>query len=130
VPRKGGPRGQPDDGDHRQSERQGRGKGGRRIDPSGYDAGKKIKGKKRHVLVDTQGLLMQAILHAADIQDRDGGVLLMGTLFGLYPFRLKRYAASASTQTEATGSLSSLARIEAADAVQTNGLGLALCSAR
>ena len=54
--------------------------------------GKKIKGKKRHVLVDTQGLLMQAIVHAADIQDRDGGVLLMATLFGLYPFLLKLYA--------------------------------------
>ena len=31
---------------------------------------------------------MQAIIHAADIQDRDGGVLLMGALFGLYPFLL------------------------------------------
>ncbi|MFC7694525.1 IS5 family transposase [Paeniroseomonas aquatica] len=62
------------------------------IDLSGYDAGKKIKGKKRHVLVDTQGLRMQAIIHAADIQDRDGGVLLMGSLFGLYPFLLKLYA--------------------------------------
>ena len=31
-------------------------KGGLRIDPPGYDAGKKIKGKKRHILVDTQGL--------------------------------------------------------------------------
>ena len=69
-------------------------KGGAAIDPAGYDAGKKIKGKKRHVLVDTQGLLMQAIVHAADIQDRDGGVLLMGTLFGLYPFLLKLYADS------------------------------------
>ena len=69
-------------------------KGGPRIDPSGYDAGKKIKGKKRHVLVDTQGLLMHAIVHAADIQDRDGGVLLMGTLFGLFPFLLKLYADS------------------------------------
>jgi hypothetical protein len=29
---------------------------------------------------------MQAIVHAADVQDRDGGVLLMGALFGLYPF--------------------------------------------
>ena len=67
---------------------------GRCIDPSGYDAGKKIKGKKRHVLVDTQGLLMQAIIHAADIQDRDGGVLLMSALFGLYPFVLKLYADS------------------------------------
>lgn len=44
--------------------------------------------------MDTQGLLMQAVVHAADIQDRDGGVLLMGTLFGLYPFLLKLYADS------------------------------------
>lgn len=33
-------------------------------------------------------------MHAADIQDRDGGVLLMGTLFGLFPFLLKLYADS------------------------------------
>lgn len=67
-------------------------KRGRSIDPPGYDAGKKIKGKKRHVLVDTQGLLMEAVVHAAGLQDRDGGVLLMGALFGLYPFLLKLYA--------------------------------------
>lgn len=36
--------------------------------------------------------LMHAIVHGADIQDRDGGVLLMATLFGLYPFLLKLYA--------------------------------------
>jgi transposase len=35
---------------------------------------------------------MHAIVHAADIQDRDGGVLLMATLFGLYPFLVKLYA--------------------------------------
>jgi len=35
---------------------------------------------------------MQAVIHAADVQDRDGGVLLMGALFGLYPFPLKLYA--------------------------------------
>ena len=35
---------------------------------------------------------MQAIVHAADVQDRDGGVLLMATLFGMYPFLLKLYA--------------------------------------
>ena len=75
-------------------ERQERGKRGRSIDRHGFDAGKKIKGKKRHVLVDTQGLLLQAIIHAADVQDRDGGVLLMSTLFGAYPFLLKLYADS------------------------------------
>jgi hypothetical protein len=37
---------------------------------------------------------MQAIVHAADIQDRDGGVLLMGSLLGLFPFLLKLYADS------------------------------------
>ena len=37
---------------------------------------------------------MQAMVHAADVQDRDGGVLLMSTLFGLYPFLLKLCADS------------------------------------
>ena len=68
--------------DHRQPERQERGKRGPAIDPTGYDAGKKIKGRKRHILVDTQGLLMHAVVHAADVQDRDGGALLMASLFG------------------------------------------------
>ena len=35
---------------------------------------------------------MHAIIHSADIQDRDGGVLLMATLFGMYPFLRKLYA--------------------------------------
>ena len=48
----------------------------------------KLPRATRHILVDTQGLLMQAIIHGADIQDRDGGSLLMGTLFGLFPFLL------------------------------------------
>jgi hypothetical protein len=52
-------------------------KEGRCIDPHGYDAGK-IKGKKRHILVDTQGFLMHAIVDAADIQSRDGGVPVVG----------------------------------------------------
>ena len=47
------------------------------IDPHGHDAGKKIKGKKRHVLVDTLGLLLHAIVHPADMQDRDGGILVL-----------------------------------------------------
>jgi len=39
-------------------------------------------------------LLLHAIVHSADIQDRDGGVLVMATLFGLFPFLLKLYADS------------------------------------
>jgi len=64
------------------------------IDPHGYDAGKKIKGKKRHILVDTVGLLLHAVVHPADIQDRDGGVLVMSTLFGTFPFLKKLFADS------------------------------------
>src|ERR1700731_555127 len=92
MPRAGRTSGQPHRRRDRQSEREERGKRGARIDPHGYDAGKKIKGKKRHILVDTTGLLMHAIVHAADIQGRDGGVMLMATLFGMYPFLLKLYA--------------------------------------
>jgi hypothetical protein len=49
MPGTGWARGQPDRRDHRQPERQERGKRGLSIDPCGYDAGKKIKGKKRRV---------------------------------------------------------------------------------
>lgn len=35
---------------------------------------------------------MHALVHAADIQDRDGGVVLMASLFGLFPFLMKLYA--------------------------------------
>lgn len=45
----------------------------------GYDGGKKIKGRKRHILVDTEGFLLKAKVHAASIMDRDGiKVLLKG----------------------------------------------------
>lgn len=44
------------------------------------------------MLVDTEGLLLLAIVHAADVQDRDGGALLMAALFGLFPFLRKLYA--------------------------------------
>lgn len=50
------------------------------------------QGQESHILVDTQGLLIHAAVHAADIQDRDGGELVMAALFGLYPFLLKLYA--------------------------------------
>ena len=39
--------------------------------------GKKIKGRKRHILVDTLGFILKVIVHRADIQDRDGARLLL-----------------------------------------------------
>ncbi len=47
-------------------------KKGASIDPQGYDAGKKVTGRKRHILVDTLGLLLNVVVHRANVQDRDG----------------------------------------------------------
>jgi putative transposase len=47
-------------------------KGSRTSGWRGYDAGKKVQGTKRHLLVDTMGLLLCVVVHAANIQDRDG----------------------------------------------------------
>ena len=46
--------------------------------PRGYDAGKKVKGRKRHALVDTDGRALLLVPHQADIQDRDGAVPCCG----------------------------------------------------
>jgi putative transposase len=46
----------------------------------GYDAGKKVKGRKRHILVDTLGLLLKASVLTADIQDRDGAKILFSEI--------------------------------------------------
>lgn len=54
--------------------------------PHGFDAGKKINGRKRHLLVDTMGLLIAAIVHRADIQDRDGAPLLLATMRSEFPW--------------------------------------------
>jgi transposase len=70
-------------------------KRGASIDPPGYDAGKKIKGKKRHILVDTMGLLLHAIVHSVGIRDRDGGIFLLATLLGQFPFLEKLFTDSA-----------------------------------
>jgi putative transposase len=39
--------------------------------------GKKVKGRKRHLLVDTEGLLLECVVHSAGIQDRDGAYLVV-----------------------------------------------------
>lgn len=54
-------------------------------DERGYDAGKKIKGRKRHLLVDTMGLVLLAVVHGANVQDRDGAKLLLARAQSLFP---------------------------------------------
>lgn len=53
--------------------------------PRGYDAGKKVKGRKRHILTDTQGNLLSAIVHEAGIQDRDGAPVLIVSACESFP---------------------------------------------
>jgi putative transposase len=44
----------------------------------GYDGAKKVRGRKRHLLMDTQGLVLLAKVHRANVTDRDGIKLLLG----------------------------------------------------
>ena len=53
--------------------------------PRGYDAGKKVSGRKRHIVVDTTGLLLAIAVHAANIQDRDGAKLVLVKLLHRFP---------------------------------------------
>lgn len=45
--------------------------------PRGFDGAKKVNGRKRHVLVDTTGLILNVVVHPADVQDREGGKLVL-----------------------------------------------------
>jgi transposase len=54
--------------------------------PRGFDAGKKVKGRKRHILTDTSGLLVGAIVHEASVQDRDGAAILLASIRRTYPW--------------------------------------------
>lgn len=54
--------------------------------PRGYDAAKKGNGRKRHILVDTHGLVLVAVVHAASIQDRDGAGLVFRAMRQLFPW--------------------------------------------
>jgi putative transposase len=53
--------------------------------PRGYDAGKKVKGRKRHIIVDCLGLILAVHIHPANIQDRDGAKETLLKLQWLYP---------------------------------------------
>src|SRR5215813_6624243 len=68
-------------GDHRQPD----GEDHRKRGPRGYDGGKRIRGHKRHIVVDVLGLLLVVIVHSAGIQDRDGAKEVLRTLVTRFP---------------------------------------------
>lgn len=54
--------------------------------PRGYDAGKKVRGRKRHIVTDTDGHLLGAKIQTADVQDRDGAPEVLAASRSLYPW--------------------------------------------
>jgi transposase len=52
----------------------------------GYDAGKKVKGRERHIVIDTLGLIVGVIIHAANIQDRDGAPDVLTSIRARWPW--------------------------------------------
>ena len=60
--------------------------------PRGKDAHKKVNGRKRHLVVDTLGMVVSAVVHSAGIQDRDGAKLVLKKMVGRFP-RLKKILA-------------------------------------
>src|SRR5438477_1558617 len=63
--------------------------------PRGFDAAKKINGRKRHVITDTTGLLVGAEVHPADMQDRHGAPLVIAAIHDLFPWLRHLFADSA-----------------------------------
>jgi hypothetical protein len=63
----------------------------------GFDAHKRVKGRKRHILVDTLGLLVANRVESADTSDRRAGALLLGGLRTLFP-RIRTVVADAGHQ--------------------------------
>jgi putative transposase len=53
--------------------------------PRGKDAFKKVNGRKRHLLVDTMGMILAVVVHSAGIQDRDGAKLVLAKIKGCFP---------------------------------------------
>jgi transposase len=52
----------------------------------GYDAGKRMKGRKIHALVDTEGLPLRVVVHSAGMQDRDGAALVLDRIRARFPW--------------------------------------------
>ena len=69
----------------------------------GYDGGKKVKGRKRHLLVDTQGLVLTVRVHSAKVQDQEGIKLLLELAQDRLPQRLSHLWLDAGYTGESKG---------------------------
>jgi len=76
--------------------------------PRGYAAEKMVKGRKRHILTDTIGLLVGAIVHPANVQDRDGAPRLLHSLRAAFPWLRHVFADAAYAGAKLRGALAKL----------------------
>lgn len=78
--------------------------------PRGFDAGKKIMGRKRHIVTDTGGLLVAAQVHAASVQDRDGAPPLLASVGAAFPGLRHVFADGAYAGRKLDGALRKIGR--------------------
>ena len=71
----------------------------------GFDAGKKVKGRKRHILTDTLGLLIALVVHPADVQDRDGAPAVLASIRRSFPWLRHVFADAAYAGPKLRGAL-------------------------
>ncbi|MEQ8639367.1 MAG: IS5 family transposase [Alphaproteobacteria bacterium] len=76
----------------------------------GFDAGKKVKGRKRHILTDTGGLLVAGVIHSAGVQDRDGAPNLLAGVRTAFPWLRHVFADAAYGGAKLAGTLDRLGR--------------------
>jgi transposase len=76
--------------------------------PRGYAAEKMIKGRKRHILTDTIGLLVGAIVHPGNVQDRDGAPWLLDSIRAAFPWLRHVFADAGYTGDKLKGALAEL----------------------
>lgn len=98
-------------------------RGGAEIDPIGYDAGKKVKGIKRHIVVDTLGMILIAQIQPASVQDRDGALPVLAEARRLFTF-INKIFADGGYQGEATATAVALIGHwkSSSDRIQPRGL--------
>ena len=76
----------------------------------GYDAGKRIKGRKRHIVTDTVGFLVGIVVHGADIQDRDGAPAVLSAINATYPLLRHIFADGGYAGPKLKGALEKIGR--------------------
>ena len=99
--------------------------------PRGYDAGKKIRGRRRHIATDPPGHVVAAVVHPADIQDRDGALLIEVRIRSLFPWLCQLIGDGGYAGEKLRGALAELGKVPlAVKAVRTiNGATPAQCLA-